>query len=325
VHSTLGRSARVVGALALAAVMTLGTVTSASADDPAAIEFESPSVTIAYGEPWVLSFGDNGTISSLDEPNDILSASISDAPSDFAVLVSAYRNQPSDPVQGSVYAAEGNRPLGAGSYDITVTVTPSDPAAEPTTSTATLVVEPAALDIELRAVPDPVRANGEIISASFTGTFASNFYSSDLPESPYTPSGSFTFTVKDDADQVAHTEVVAVDKADDTLGASIYWTGAVAGTNYSATVVFSPNGATSENFSIGAAESASFTGAENPRPQESSTAQPPTQSVQEPPIGPSVPIWLLILILLVIAGLVALVVVQTVRLRRPENTTGEEQ
>jgi hypothetical protein len=299
----------------LGVVIALSGAIAANADDPVQIEFDDAALSIEYGTPWSFSFSDNGTISSLDNVEEVLSATISNAPSDFAVIVSAYRDSPHDVTHGSVYAASDNRPLGAGTYEITVTVDPSDPSEPPTSSTAELIIEPAQLDSELRAVPDKARSDAVIISAVFRGEFASNFYSSDYSESPFAPGGTWTFTVTDDAGAVAYAEEISVDKADNRLGASTYWSGANDGTDYLVTATFSPSGATSDNFAITQPDATQFTGAPDPRQHESSDAPPPSSGAQQAPSGPGLPLWLLIVISLVIAGLAALVIVQIVKLR----------
>jgi hypothetical protein len=108
------------------------------------------------------------------------------------------------------------------------------------------------------------------------------------------------------------------------LATSFYWQGAEPGFVYTASADFIGSGSSANNFSVSSASDFSYTAPESQRaePTSTATAQPNTELPQ--PAGFSLPLWALIVVGLLVAGLAALVTVLSVRLRRrPKPSTGE--
>jgi hypothetical protein len=317
------RGSRLIGlgatTLALSAAIALGGAVSAQAIDPGLTWDGATTQTVPYGAYWQFS-ATGHTADSVASPW-TARVGFSGGPSGYTPDSGAYQlDMQTVPV--FISAQSGAPVLDVGEYEITLALVDVGSVEYPAPSPVTLVVRPAALALEVRVVPDPSNPRNAIVSTRFTGDDVQNLL--DQYTAPGTPEGTMTVELRDADGQVVQTFTAERDADDRVFASSFYWQDVPAG-EYTATAAFALTGGGAANFDISDAAPAAFTAA-GPQPGSTSTATPAPSAPATANVGPTVPLWAPIALGVVAAGLIALIVVQGVRLarlRRPVAATGK--
>jgi hypothetical protein len=297
----------------LTALLAGGAATAHAARiaDPAAA-WDGTTVTVEYGEYWTLS------ATATDVPADLgpwtASGSLSGVPSGYAPTFSAYEAG-AQTVYGSIGPAAGARPLPAGTYSATLSFagTGGSPIAPP--GPATVTVAPAALTMTLAVNADPSNTANTIISAELVGAFRDNFFTTSFAEGPLTPAGTWNIRVTDEGGAVVHEVSADRTDTDDNLGFSSYWPGVAPG-QYTVRGTFTPTGPSAQNFTITQPSEVAYTAAPAPGATSTAAPAPPAPPASSQDAGSTLPAWIPVAAGVLSAGLLALLILQIIRLRR---------
>jgi hypothetical protein len=308
-------AAQAAAAAVLALLATGGGATAAQAavaDDPGTT-WDTASVTTEYGEYWALS-ATSPNAGFLFGPWKV-TGSLSGAPSGYAVNAFGYETLPG--VYSSILQpASDGRPLPAGTYTGTITLTESDGTGPAYPSPpATLTVAPAALTVALAVTADPSNPSNAIVSAALTGAFRDNFYTTTFAEGPLTPAGAWRIEVTGEDGEVVHELDATRADTDDIMAVSTYWSDVAPGA-YSVRATFTSSGASAQNFAITQAQAVTYTAAPAPGATSTATPAPPAPPPAADESGLTLPGWIPLVAGVLSAGLLALLIVQIVRLRR---------
>jgi hypothetical protein len=289
---------------------------------PYTLVFDQTSATFTYGDYWYLQATAAGA--GLAMAPFAVTGSLTGAPSGYAPTYTTYLTNGNADSVAFIGASATERPLPAGSYTASLTLSPFDGAAEGATTNppATITIAPAALTVVLQAQADPSNPANAIVSARFTGPFLDNYFTSSDPTTPLTPAGTWKIEVTDADGQVAHEFSAQRIDTDAVLATSTYWPDVAAG-EYTIRASFATTGASSQNFSITDATPITYTA--SPAPGATSTASPaPPAPPAADDAGLTLPLWIPLLAGVFSAGLLALLIVQIVRLRRAGAPAGAE-
>jgi hypothetical protein len=298
-----------IGALALVLGGAAGGAQATPAEDPPfTLVMTTPSVSVEYGQPWYLEAHSAEAGNVFGEFTG--SGTLSGTPAGYVPLTGAYKP---DAGSTNVYMAPAanTRTLPAGAYQATLTMTGF---ATSVSATAPLTISPAALGITLAVAADPSNPANAIVSARFTGSFADTFFSTADPSGPVTPAGTWTIRVTDGDGVVANEFTADRTDQDDILGVSSYWSDVPPG-EYTATAAFTPAGDSAGNFAITDAAPVAYSAAAAPGSGSTAPPAPPAPPATES-AGMALPLWVPIAAGVLSAGLLALLIVQIVRLRR---------
>jgi hypothetical protein len=321
------RRATSLGAAAiLAAILSGGAALSAHAapaePPPYTLVFDQTTATFTYGDYWYVQATATGA--GLAMAPFVVTGSLTGAPSGYTPSVSTYLTNGNADSVAYIGASASERPLPAGSYIASLTLSPFNGAAEGSTTnpTASIIIAPAALTVALQAQADPSNPANAIVSARFTGPFLDNYFTSSDPTTPLTPAGTWKIEATDAEGQVVHEFSAARIDTDAVLATSTYWPDVPAG-EYTIKASFTTTGASSQNFTITDATPITYTA--SPAPGATSTASPaPPAPPASEDAGLTLPLWIPLVAGVFSAGLLALMIVQIVRLRRagiPAGTT----
>lgn len=305
---------RIAAVVLLAAGMSWGgaAAEAAMADDPT-FNFDSPTLNITYGQGWYFQ----ATANNAPGPSfwEAVDAELLGAPAGYSTEFGSFKVDELT-VVATIYSTGGQRPLAPGSYTATITLGEQEGlgAGRVTTAPATLNVAPAPLGIDLRIGADPSNAANAIVAASFTGDFVQAYFTSEDPESGLSPAGTWTITVSDADGNAVHEFTSTREAGDDVLAVSSYWSDVPPGA-YTARATFTPSGESAENFTITQPSPVNFAAAQPPGAVSTAPPAPPTAPESESG-GMTLPIWIPVVVGAVTAGLIALTVVQIIRLRR---------
>ncbi len=318
--------------LALIAALALSQSAAGSAsaaDYPVNIVFTNTGpTTIEYGQYWSFPLNcDGAQYYYFIYNNGLATSTITGAP-DYQADIYIYTEfGPFNPCNGTVSAGYEVPPLKAGNYSITVGGTYNDGSDTYTAETptpATLTVEKAKLGVELRVLADPSNGDAALVTAKFTGRFVDEYQSSFFTGAALSPAGIWNITLTDSDGEVAIERSIERAAGDDVLATSFYWDEAEPGEQYTASAVFTPEGASAGNFAITQASDFDYTAPGVQRPTPTSTATFEPDASLPGATGFSLPLWSLIVIVMLIIGLGVLVTILSVRLsRRSTATTGE--
>ena len=307
-------------ALVALVLLQLGTSPAVAADEPVVIEFSEPtSLTLEYGQYWSFPLtADNDFVWELYAPQhyEINSTGVR---SGYAPTLNIFNQTGAN--NGILLAPYDVAPLIAGNYSFTINGTFDDGANTwhgETPIPAGLTVTPAQLGLELRVITDPNNVAAAVISTKFTGRFVDEFAPSNTPGAALSPAGSWKVILKDSEGTTALEHTIDRAAGDDTLATSFYWAGAKPGTVYTATATFTPSGTSAANFQVAPATAFSYTAGDASRPVPTSTATViPVDTL--PDAAPlSLPLWLVILLGIATAGLIALVVVLALKIHNTQ-------
>lgn len=304
----------------LAAVATTGGATAAHAADPS-VSWDAASSTFEYGEYWQLS----ATAAAPESLGTwVVSGELGGVPSGYAASFSAYQSDP-DTVVAYVSPSGTARPLNAGSYSATIALREMDGtgASYSPPAPATLIIAPAALTVTLQVVADPSNPSNAIIAGDLTGAFRDNFFTAGYPAGPLPPAGTWSISVTDESGDVVHEFTKDRGDTDDILGVSTYWPGVSAGT-YTVRATFTTTGASSQNFAITQAAPVTYSALPAPGATSTATPAPPAPPPAAAAAGLTLPAWIPLVAGIVSAGLLALLVIQIVRLRRVGHPVAEQ-
>jgi hypothetical protein len=300
----------------VAAAMTggaAGAAYGAATDTDPQFTFDSTSLTIEYGQGWYLQ----ATARAADSPEmwQATAGTVAGAPSGYAPIWSSFEVD-STTVIAYLAPADGARPLPAGTYSGTLELKINAGAGPDTATTppATLTVTPAALGIDLKVGSDPSNPANAIVSARLTGDFADNYIPSSEPTAGLSPAGTWTISISDADGEVAHEFTANRSAGDDVLGVSSYWSDVPPGV-YTARATFTLSGESAENFTVTQPSPLTFSPTPQPGATSTATAAPPAPPAA-PDSGLTLPGWIPIAAGILTAGLIALAVVQIVRLRK---------
>lgn len=309
---------RIARILAVAAGVLLLSSTAAGAeaaqmDPPYTVAFATTSYTYEYGEYWFLEA--HSPEGSLAFAEFTASGELTGTPSGYTPATDAYHP---DGMTENAWMAPSttSRPLPAGSYSATLTIRGFNGAGEPATTDtpASLTINPAALGMVLQVIADPSNPSNAIVSARFTGNFVDTFFSTSDPLSPLSPAGTWTIRVSDADGQVAHEFTAERTGEDDVLAVSDYWSDVPPG-EYTARATFTPSGESTTNFTFSDASPVTYAAAAAPGSGSTAPPAPPAPPPAEDG-GMTLPLWIPIAAGVLTAGLLALMIVQIVRLRR---------
>jgi len=218
-------------------------------------------------------------------------------------------------VRAEIYPRYDARPLAPGTYEIDFTASNAQWGAYGTATPVKLVIEPATLAIETRALADTSDPSSAIISVRFTGAFVDTFTTTSLPNAPLTPSGSWIVSITAE-DGEAIEKSIDRESDSDVLATSFLWTDSEPGEQYSISTRFVPSGSSADYFDISSASTFSYTSPSEVRKfVASSTPDTPVLAPREQALF-SVPIWWAVLAGIVLAALVVLVIIFSVKLAR---------
>jgi hypothetical protein len=298
-----------------------GSASAAKFEPPYTIAFTSSAYTYEYGQYWFLEAHSPEANAALAPMT--AEATLTGAPSGYAPTVGAY---PVDSSSHNAYVSpsSSSRPLPAGAYTATISIRAFGGAGEPATTPtpANLTITPAALGITLQVAADPSNPANVIISSRFTGPFVDSVFTTADPLAPLTPEGTWRIVVEDAEGQPAFEFSADRSDADDVLAVSTYWSDVPPGA-YTARAAFTPTGASADNFAIGDATPVTYTAAAAPGSGSTAPPAPPAPPATEQ-AGMTLPLWIPIVAGVVTAGLLALMIVQIVRLRRAGNPVAKE-
>jgi hypothetical protein len=311
---------------AVVATLALTSATAASADGPAPaadgrvtevavpLVFTEPDLVIEYGQPWGFAF-----TTSWEFLSDLTTAEITGPVSGPTSNFSTYSIPPFG-AGGWVSGTGEGAPTPAGQYEIGLTLRTqsygetyvSSPAAP-----ASLTIEPAELTVDFRAGADSTNPVVTVLSAQLTGEFVDYFGGSFSDPSAvpiYTariPAGTWTFTVRDDAGTTV-AERSITNAAGALPSAAVALVDLPARSELSAEVVFTADAAAASNFVITQAPPFDFTTADAVRtpdrvvvPEDEATANS----------GPGIPQGIVLVVGLLALGLVAALIILSLRLR----------
>jgi hypothetical protein len=322
-------SATIAAGLALASGASPANATAPPVGDGTpAVAFADTSASSVYGDSWyfqataVNCYGVVGPWTG--------TGTISGAPA-AALSVSSYWDSDAATTTVDLYPAGTGRPLSVGSYTFSAKVDSGAGGTYTVPQPARLTITPAPLSVQARVAADPSNPRNAIITAWLAGDFADNYsdYWGSTSEawSPLTPAGSWKIEVKDSRGSVVKTVSAQRADTDDSFALSSYWLDVPAG-QYTASATFTTSGATSADFTVSAGSPFAYT-APGPAPADSPTASaPPKAPPAITPVGSALPLWIPVAAGLLTAALLALLIVQivrVVRLRRPPMPIGESQ
>jgi hypothetical protein len=303
-----------------------GAHAAANADDPTVTAaFADTTVSATYGlaeqesGPWVFKVDVTG---ELDLKHfKLTSVDITGAPAGYQPDFYSFRtDEPSTTgliFTGYIFPASDQRPLTVGTYTLTATFTDGDGTGDVTevTPPATLTIAPAPVTVVSAVQPDPSNPANAIVTADLTGDFFGNWFAFSYEYGPVSPGGSWAITVSDSAGEVVHEYTATRQEGSQASGISSYWADVPPG-EYTVRATFTPAGAAADrDFTFTQAEPVTFSAA--PQPGATSTAQPappaPPPTAQS---GTTLPAWIPLAAGILSAGLLALTIVQVVRLVR---------
>jgi hypothetical protein len=291
-----------------------GSAGAAKLDPPYTLAFATTAYTFEYGQYWFLE-AHSPEGNSLAFGNFTAEGTLSGTPSGYTPTVGAYSPDIST-TNAYMTPSTTARPLPPGDYEATLSIRAFDGAGEPATTPtpAHLTITPAALGITLQVVADPSNPANAIIAARFTGAFVDTFFSTSDPAAPLSPAGTWRILVEDADGEIAHE--FSADRADDDdiLAVSTYWSDVPPGA-YTARAAFTPAGASADTFTISDASPVPYTAAAAPGSGSTAPPAPPAPPPSED-AGMTLPLWIPIVAGVLTAGLLALMIVQIVRLRR---------
>ena len=284
--------------IALTATLVLASPVAASADPVLTIE---PSAqTVEYGEAWEFAVGVDDCVRQCSTVVIRQSGA-----------TSGVRIKPSS---GFSEADISAKPLVPGDYTFRAY------AAGERSPSATLTVEPAVLDVDLRIVPDENHPSGAIVIAQLSGAFVERIHAVDCTSCPDVgtlPTGVWDVAIRDSAGDEVFRQSVTTTTATTTTteNVSMYWNDVPAGEEFTASAEFTPTSQI-ENFAITAERDIPFTAPEAPAAGESTIPNALPATVQEPD-GPTLPLWgilatiALFLLLVVTAALIVRVIARS--------------
>ncbi len=304
--------------LVLSGSLVLGGATAAFAFDPE-ITWDGPTtVTVPYGGSW----GFSATATNADFTMGPWEAKVEwDGPGGYEPDYGSFSVEPWT-VEAYIYPNPEEPVLDVGEYSANLFLVDNVNTEYPAPSPVELIVTPAVLAIEVDVTADAANSRNAIVSVQFTGDDVQNLQ--DPYQAAGTPAGTLTIEIRDSDGEVAQTFTVERDDDDRRFASSFYWQD-VPGGDFTATAEFSITGSGAANFDITDAAPFSFTAA-GPEPGSTSTATPAPSAAASAGGDPTVPLWAPIALGVVSAGLIALIVVQAVRvgrLRRPAAVAGE--
>jgi len=175
---------------------------------------------------------------------------------------------------------------------------------------ATLTVEPAALDVDLRIVPDKNHPTGAIVIAQLSGAFVERIHAVDCsgcPDVGSLPTGTWDVAIRDSAGNEVFRESVTTTTANvtSTENVSLYWQDVPTGEEFTASAEFTPSSQI-DNFAITAERDIPYSSPEAPAAGELTIPDALPATVQQPN-GPTLPLWgilvaIVVFVLLVVAA-----------------------
>ena len=310
---------------AVGAALLLPTSAAATAGDPVGIVFSPATTTIEYGEYWEITAQLTNTecvFEGCDTDVDI----IVESPENGEVITT--------PIFDNGVFLSGfdlSFLLPPGTYEIRGQMTSDDFTMDDGNTPASLVISPAALAVEANVIPDEHQPNGAIVSAELTGDYVTAidecFGSSQCH--PPLPNGSWKLTMRNSSGETLHEETIAT-KGNGSRYVSYYWHGLTAASDYTVDVSFTPTTGDVPNYSVEPAQGTAYRSADAPDAGDPDAPFTPDVEV-ETAASPTLPLWLVISMIVLIIGLAATAVVFWVLLRRrragasaePEDETTE--
>jgi len=212
----------------------------------------------------------------------------------------------------------GTTPLDTGDYILRAVV---GPAGSQTASSSLLTITPAAIDVDVRIVPDANHPTGAAVIAQLSGAYLERIHAVDCrgcADVGAVPSGTWDVAItRDDGEEVFARTLQTT--AAESENVSLYWQGVDAGRDYSVRAEFLPS-TNVENFTITAESDVPFEAPDAFDVDDAGIIDALPATVQQPS-GPTLPLWALLaaaLILLVLLVTCALLVVRIVRSYRRE-------
>jgi hypothetical protein len=310
-----------VGAGLTIAVMQAGGVSANASmrvtDVPYA--FSAPStVTIEYGQFWEFYAQSDQMIGNMHKTSVVVAGAPdyhpdADYPSDY---------QPQNFAYISIWPSSSQPPLEPATYKITTstwcgwpdmhTGELEDEQLATTDVPATLVVTPAKLGSEVKVVGDPNNREAAVITAKFTGQFVDEYRPrTGRVEAPITPGGTWSIRITDPTGDVVLEQTIERAAGETPLANTVYWTEGEPGTDYDVEATFTLDGESANRYELTQPTASNYTASEDVREAPTSTAKPVARDLQE--AGFTLPLWAVVLLGLVLAGLAGAVALFTIR------------
>ena len=284
----------------------------AAAGDDVTVVFAPVSTTVEYGQYWEIT-AEVGNAECLVEGCD-------DTSFDVIIESSSYGEAVSTPIfDGGVFISSFDLSTIAppDTYEVRgVMVNEDDFQMASSNTNGSLTITPAALAVEATVIPDDHQPEGAIVSAQLTGKFVDavdECFGSTECHIPL-PNGTWKLTVKNADGTIAHEEEIAT-KAAASRYASFYLHGVTPSTDYTVDATFTPASSESANYTVSPANGVAFTSAEAPAAGDPDAPAVPEVEV-EVASGPTLALWLVILVSVIVVGLAVAAGVFWLLLRR---------
>ncbi|MET0975410.1 MAG: hypothetical protein ABWX82_07055 [Leifsonia sp.] len=289
---------------------------SAAADGDTQINLTPATTDVIYGQAWGMTATISGSFYYWSQ--DALARVHVSGTEDPYSLVTLYSTDAHN-AHGYVSSSYDREPLAAGTYTVTASVDATQYGNRFAGESApvTLTIAPAALATDVRMLADPSNTENAVITASLSGDFLSLIDPGlTAAGAAVLPAGSWHVSV-DAADGATVLDQTIEQERGAGPAVTVYWTGAEAGAGYTANASFTPSAEAADNFTIAAATPFPYTAAAVQRPVPTSPADPPPSDPAAVAGQASVPVWAFVAGGVLALGLIAAIIVLSVRLRSP--------
>jgi hypothetical protein len=267
-------------------------------------------MTVTYGQGWYfpfeapIVFGPGATVTG-------------DVAGPFEGPITNFMYGYSFPAaQGGIFLPSDQLPTPAGDYQVYATLRTTYGGTEYVATPAApahLVVKAAKLKIVQKVVADPNSPNNAIVSASMTGDYIDNYrWTVTAPadqlftNTPRIPSGTWSIRIADGDKAVFERKIDQ--PAGGPIDLSFYWNSIPLNAQLTSTITFTPTGSAVGNFDVTQPAPFAFTSAAEGRLVPVADPAGTDQNVVATHIGPSFPLWAVLLTGLLGIGLIAAIV-----------------
>ncbi|MGV8885105.1 MAG: hypothetical protein ACOH1T_05890 [Microbacteriaceae bacterium] len=312
-------SVRALAIAVLAAACVVSTELPASAAGDFPIAFDQPTnKTVEYGEQWFFEASGELNFDCFCSSKFVLI----DGTTNKALASQKERIYPNDLLfTASVYSLAYDLGfLDAGDYSFKLRIEQQASQKATTDAPAKLTIAPAKLATQLRVDADPSSPSNVIVTVLATGRFVKEIDYSRSGYSPMMPAGTWTVTAKDSNGDVAFSEDFTQEEGTQS-SFSAYWAGAPAATTYTFDGDFTPDAAVAGNFSVEPAAAVSLSTPVADAVVVPGDGEKPTAPIAVVSADPSLPIWAIVTLIILIITLAVATAVLAIRMRRARSVT----
>jgi len=284
----------------------------AAPGDPVVVVISPSTRTIEYGQYWeavAKLTNSECVIEGCDRDFDL----IVESPINGEVITTPLID---DSVFISGFDLPSLNPLPPGTYEIRGQMSSEEFTMADDNQPASLIVTAAALDVETTVIADDHQPTGAIVSAQLSGDYVNAidecFGSTECH--PQLPSGTWKLQIHDSSGATVHEETIAT-KGTASRYVSYYWHGIAPASEYTVDATFAPASDSAANFDVSGSEGTTYTSPEAPDAGDPDAPVAPDVEV-EVAASPTLPLWLVIVLLTLAGGLAVTSVVFWLLLRR---------